>query len=275
MLAVCSALLTALPAAAGHLRGAAGAPAAYSTQRIAIDADGNFNDPDDWAASPAGLAMLAVAGKRGRLVHYSYNNSLGATANDRYFYNQMSHSIDRAVELYGFSRDVFFDAQTRLGAAIENLRQQIDRSSDRDRLVIIAKGPMELIHRALVRSSASRRAYVTVVSHSPWNNTRVWPPSMTKTWRDVQQTGVRWQGIRDQNDLLYPRRRVAGQPPIPLWEPWSWMRDSRDYRLRFIYWRMQAAGKSDISDAGMVYYLLRNDQDASPAKLRQLFAGWN
>jgi hypothetical protein len=32
--------------------------------RIAYSADGNHNDPDDWAASPVALAIFAEAGLR-------------------------------------------------------------------------------------------------------------------------------------------------------------------------------------------------------------------
>ena len=38
--------------------------------RIAYSADGNFNDPDDWAASPVALAIFAEAGVKERLVHF-------------------------------------------------------------------------------------------------------------------------------------------------------------------------------------------------------------
>ena len=44
----------------------------YSNNRIAIDADGNYNDPDDWAATPMELALLARRGLQSKLVHYSW-----------------------------------------------------------------------------------------------------------------------------------------------------------------------------------------------------------
>jgi hypothetical protein len=40
----------------------------YSNDRIAIDVDGNCNDPDDWAATPMGLALLARRGLQSKLV---------------------------------------------------------------------------------------------------------------------------------------------------------------------------------------------------------------
>ena len=47
--------------------------------RIAYRADGNHNDPDDWAASPLALAIFAEAGLKDRLVHFHYNCILPQT----------------------------------------------------------------------------------------------------------------------------------------------------------------------------------------------------
>ncbi len=47
--------------------------------RIAYSSDGNHNDPDDWAASPVTLAILAEAGLKDRLVHFDFNCILPLT----------------------------------------------------------------------------------------------------------------------------------------------------------------------------------------------------
>ena len=39
--------------------------------RIAYSADGNHNDPDDWAASPMALAIFAESGVKDKLVHFN------------------------------------------------------------------------------------------------------------------------------------------------------------------------------------------------------------
>jgi hypothetical protein len=44
--------------------------------------------------------------------------------------------------------------------------------------------------------------------------------------------------------------------------------------MRWIYGRMRVTGKPDVSDAGVVYYLLTNDQDTTPSKLRDFFGSW-
>lgn len=45
-----------------------------SVGRIAVTADGNQHDKDDWGASPLGLAILAQRGLQANVVHYDYNS---------------------------------------------------------------------------------------------------------------------------------------------------------------------------------------------------------
>ncbi|OLT21325.1 hypothetical protein BJF78_34295 [Pseudonocardia sp. CNS-139] len=44
--------------------------------RIALSADGNQHDPDDWASSAMGLAILAKRGLQANLVGYTYNDHI-------------------------------------------------------------------------------------------------------------------------------------------------------------------------------------------------------
>lgn len=260
----CCHFFAAKEAWAGHRNPWVGPPptVGYAGNRIAIDADGNLNDPDDWAATPASLAILAAAGRQDRLVHYSYSNSLGEEANDPVFYDQMRHSIGRSIELYGLDPDIFFDAQTELEPALESLRAEIDRSTPEDRLFVIAAGPMELLYRAVSRSDPSRRSSVTVISHSNWNNNRVYGAEMTHRASDLIALGIDWLAMPDQNPRLNTQSDFA---------PWDWLRaPPAAYTTRFLYLRMLAAGKADISDAGMVYFLLFNDAYPTPAKLQAL-----
>jgi hypothetical protein len=256
------------PASAAHAPTKAGAVAqvAYVGNRIAVDVDGNFNDPDDWAATPATLAILARQELQPNLVHYSYNNSLGSNANDAFMYGTMSSATLKAAEQFGFDRDDFYDLQTSLPEAIANLREQANISTAGNPLYIIAAGPMEFLWRALKDSDPDARGHVTVISHSPWNNNRVWRPSMTHTDEDVKALGVNWVQISDQNRLFHTKTD---------WSPWRWLRNAAQPRMRHIYERMQAASKPDISDAGMAYFLVTNDQNGTPAKLKTFMGEWS
>jgi hypothetical protein len=238
---------------------------AYAGNRIAVDADGNFNDPDDWAATPATLAILARQELQEKLVHYSYNSSLGATANDPFMYTQMTQGTLLAAERFGFDLSKFHDLQTDLAGGIGNLLQQINQSSATDPLFILAAGPMEFLWRAISGSDPAVRRYVTVISHSAWNNNRVWLPAMTHTAEDLQALGVTWVQISDQN---------VGFNTKPDWAPWYWLRDAAHLRMQHLYDRMQIAGKPDMSDAGMAFFLMTGDQDGTAEKLRTYFGDW-
>jgi hypothetical protein len=237
----------------------------YSNNRIAIDADGNYIDPDDWAATPMELALLAKRGLQSRLVHYSWANIIGV--NNSTSYNQMKTSTLGAADRFGFARSKFFDCQTNLQGAITSLRNQINASTSSDRLFIIAVGPMEVLWRAVNASTSAKRQYVTVISHTDWNANKTFPPAMTHTRAHVEALGVSWIQIKNQNEGLYTKNADGSAN----WSPWFWLRDSSEARMRWIYDRMRVTGKPDASDAGVVYYLLTNDQNTTPYKLRNFF----
>jgi hypothetical protein len=240
----------------------------YSNNRIAIDADGNYNDPDDWAATPMELALLAKRGLQSKLVHYSWANIIGP--NDITFYNEMKTSTLGAADRFGFARAKFFDCRSNLQTAIASLRNQIDISTSSNPLFILALGPMEVLWRAVNVSNSAKRQYVTVISHSKWNNTQTYPPTMRHTRADVEALGVNWIQITGQNPRLYTRNADGS----PNWSPWFWLRDAVQARMRWIYGRMKVSGRPDVSDSGVVYYLLTNDQNATPSKFRTFFGNW-
>ena len=146
----------------------------------------------------------------------------------------------------------------------------LNASTSLDPLFIIAVGPMEVLWRAVNASNSAKRQYVTVISHTNWNATETYPPTMTHTRADVEALGVKWIQIKDQNGGLYTRNPDQSAN----WIPWFWLRDAAQARMRWIYSRMRISGKPDESDSGVVYYLLTNDQNASPYRLRNFFLNW-
>ncbi len=240
----------------------------YSDNRIAVDADGNYNDTDDWGATPMALALLARRGLLAKLVHYDWANIIGP--NDPTFYNQMQTSTLGAADQFGFARSKFFDCRTNLQGVISNLRNQIDLSSSSNPLFILALGPMEVLWRAVNVSNPAKRQYVTVISHTKWNATKIYPPTMLHTRADVEALGVHWIEIKDQNTRLYTRNADGSNS----WSPWFWLRDAAQARMRWIYGRMRSSGKPDVSDSGVAYYLLTNDQNGTPSKFKTFFGDW-
>ncbi|QVY66254.1 hypothetical protein [Polaribacter sp. Q13] len=50
--------------------------------------------------------------------------------------------------------------------------------------------------------------------------------------------------------------------------PWYWMRDHKDESINWLYTRVQAhdTGKADISDCGLLYWLITGNENGSPEK---------
>ncbi len=235
--------------------------------RIAYSADGNHNDPDDWAASPVALAILAQGGLRDRLVHFDYNCILPQT--DPEWEKTHAASVLGAQARYGYERAIFHDCRKDLEGAIASIAKAIDDSSADNPLYFIVAGPMEVPVLGIQKSQPDKRKFVHCISHSRWNDGFASKYKFTHTKRSVIETGVHWVQIRDQNRLL--SKSPYGQPaPAESWQPYHWMRDSRDAKVRFLWERLHVSTRPDPSDAGMAWFLLTGDEEADPDKLRRL-----
>ena len=235
--------------------------------RIAYSCDGNHNDPDDWAASPVTLAILAEAGLKERLVHFDYNCILPLT--DSAWERTHAESVVGAAARYGFDTARFFDCRKERDRAVASIALAIDDSTAADPLYFIIAGPMEVPYLGIQKSDPARRQYVYCISHSRWNDGYASRYQFTCTKRSVIELGVHWVQIRDQNRLLSFGRygRPAGAEEFA---PYFWMRDSGDPKVRWLWERMLVSTRPDPSDAGMTWFLATGDEECDPLKLRQL-----
>lgn len=266
-------LLALAPVAAGALLTAIGAassavpaPGAFKG-RIAWSCDGNHNDEDDWAASPAALAIFAETGLKDKLVHFDYNNILPKT--DPAWEKQHEISIQGAVRRYGYNPALFIDCRKNLDAAVASIAKAINESSAGDPLFFVLAGPMEVPYLGIQKSNPEKRKYVYCISHSRWNDGYAGSYTFTHNKRSVIPTGIRWIQIRDQNAEL--ATGPFGRPHTPEeWAPWEWMRNSSVEPVRFLWERLRATRRADCSDAGMAYFVATGDEQASIEKLRNL-----
>ncbi|MEM0964580.1 MAG: hypothetical protein AAGJ81_00330 [Verrucomicrobiota bacterium] len=218
--------------------------------RIAISADGNPGaDADDVGATPFTLAVLAKEGLRNNLVHYDFNNFLDYERIDP-DRNRMWKSAMGGQTRFGFDEKVFFDATNDPEGAVANLTAEINRSTARDPLYIIAAGPMELIFRALEAANQKAREHVVIVSHHNYNEyfkPRLWQ----RNWNDVKALvpEIGYLRIKDQNGWKGTGLKGTGN------EDFFWLRDHNDPNLNWVYERI-TAGKPDVSDAGMITWLI-------------------
>jgi hypothetical protein len=238
--------------------------------RIAFSSDGNYNDEDDWGAFPVAIAMLDAFGLKDKLVHVDYCNIL--PQNDSTFYKEMVESVLGAAERYGIDRSILFDCQTNLDGAVESLKNAINASSADDLLYYVLAGPMEVPYRGITKSNPGKRKYVYCISHSVWNDgyTRVDSKLHIHNKRDVIPSGINWIQCKDGNRNLAHPGGVGKRSTPAQWSLYYWLRDSGDGRLRWIYSRLEAEKRCDISDSTMTYFLLTGDEEANVDKLRLL-----
>ena len=235
--------------------------------RIAYSADGNHNDPDDWAASPMVLAIFAGFGVKERLVHFHYNSILNNT--DPEWEKTHEASVLGTAERYGYDKRLFYDCRRSTDAAVASITKAVNASTAEDPLYFIVAGPMQVPVMGISKSRPEVRKHIFVVSHSHWNDGLVARYSFANTKRDVIALGVNWVQIQDQNRLL-AFGRIRRQSPPEEFEPYFWMRDSKDSKVRFLWERMVVSTRPDPSDSGMAYFLLTGDEEADPVKYKRL-----
>jgi len=255
----------------------------YDNNRIAVSADGNNQpdlgytgtydtaDPDDWGATPAALIMLAKLQMQGVLVHYSYNNFMPSPPHTTEK-NFMKEACDQAIARFGFEDSVFFDVGTHQQEAIQSLKNELAKSTAEDPLYFLHMGPSEFFYQAVKAvvdegTHIEALSHVYIISHSGYNDTHLRRPTEHTMPQTITLSGDRlnYTKIKDQNNcntgwLLW----CSGTKD----HPWRDIRDHEDPHVQWLWERMSdhKHGKYDISDAGLMWYLLRGDEDGSPAK---------
>ena len=238
--------------------------------RIAFSSDGNYNDEDDWGAFPIAIAILDSFGVTDKLVHVDYCNIL--SKNDRHFYKEMSESVLGSARRYNIPRSVLFDCQKDLDGAIESIKNSINNSSADNPLYYVLAGPMEVPFLGIQKSDPTKRKYVYCISHSRWNDgyTRSDRKLHNHNKRAVIPSGINWIQVKDGNLNLAHPGGVGRKSTPEQWRLYHWLRDSTDSRLNWIFTRLEAELRADISDSTMTYFLLTGDEDANLTKYKNL-----
>ncbi len=73
-------------------------------------------------------------------------------------------------KMFGFDKTSFVCAVDNAEVAYTALCNEINKSSAENPLIIIAAGPMQVAGEAINRAEKNKRQFVTLVSHSEWNN---------------------------------------------------------------------------------------------------------
>ena len=117
--------------------------------RVALSADGNQHDEDDWASAPMTLAILAQRGLQPNVVNYIYNNHIWDSAPEHR--KNMTESVLGAGQRFGFDTSRFYDGADPAGlaAGVAALTAEINASRPGNELTIVLAGPMETTWMAL------------------------------------------------------------------------------------------------------------------------------
>lgn len=255
---------------------------AQITTRLAYSADGNYHDTDDIGATPMAMAIVKAFGKNSQLVHIEINNHIGC--NDNNAKNAHSSRVNTAKTNFGSTSNVY-DIKSSRTTAKTNLKALIEASSSSDQLTIVAAGPYQTIYDALKASSSSSHKYVTILSHSDWNDDHTSSGDPTsckvvgKTKADVAADfpDVKFKKIRDQNTDFGNGFSSS---------TWSWLSTGSNWKtaqksnMQSLY---DALGDSnhnsngiwDPSDAGMMWYAMTGEDNCSVNKVKDKFtAKW-
>ena len=266
--------------------------------RIAISSDGNEHDDDDWAATPLSLAMIAAKGLQDKLVLYTYSAHIWGSNQERpnkhgiSAYEHMRLSALGSKKWFGFHNSRFICAVDNAEIAYNAMRDVINASSAEDPLIIVVAGPMQVVGEALQRSNKEKRQYVTLLSHSQWNNRHSDNPERKKgwdmhsgwTWDEMKAAfgtpeggNVRFVQILDQNhgkDYIgffcpkenYDWIKTSPARNSPAYQPGAW---------DFLYERISTCIKKkgtcfDPSDSGMIVYLFTGIEKTNPDMAREI-----
>jgi hypothetical protein len=257
----------------------------YNNYRIACSADGNaqpdlehkgkynYADPDDWGATPATLAILAKKKMQSKLVHFSYNNFLPSPPHTT-VRNYMKEGVDGSISRWNYDKNIFFDVGTHQKEAINHLKQEIEKSTKENPLYFVNMGPSEFLYQAvnliIHEGKVKALSHVYVLSHSNYNDHHLRRPNhhTIEEVLTLSENRIKFKRIKDQNKKLNPNEGWSSNHD---WSVWDWLKTHKNPEIAWLWKCMKKHNekRADISDAGMIYYLITGDEDGNPKKFQK------
>ncbi|MDU0352920.1 hypothetical protein RS130_02370 [Paraglaciecola aquimarina] len=231
------------------------------------------------------MAIIAKLKRHNQLVHFSYNNFIDSAPHTTDI-NEMAIGVEGAIKNWNYDPSKFFDVSADYKNALHHLTQVLEESTHDNPLYFIHMGPSEFLYRAVKNvvenGHAASLAHVNIISHSGYNDNHLRrgdpkfdkkPVADDKKHHTLEQVialsggRMQYKRIKDQNGKWDPALLWNSKHD---WSVWQWMQAHQDKSVQWIYKRMKRHPDdvADISDAGMVYFLLTGDEDGSPEKFR-------
>lgn len=227
------------------------------------------------------------------------------------FTQEMRDSVTNAIYFFGYdvkdtvgktTDSIFYDVSLYEQNAIDHLASEIEKSTEDDPLYIILGGPAEIVYQAMEKAEKGKD-HIMVISHSQWNE---WAEA-DGTWckrglkdglHTLEQCGISTGNgnlirIPDQNAITNgdektpmlcitsdKTKEVQTQEDFnKLYAEAQWMNEVENPGLNYIYERLvdmtkeeDDTDKCDMSDAGMMLYLLDGLQKNNYATLKDWYA---
>lgn len=270
---------------------------AISVNRVIYFSDGNARDWDDMGATPMAMALFAKSGIGDKLVIVSHSGNIWETSVER---EEIQDTITKkAIELFGgtktFPNVKVFNAFRERNEVIDAVIAEIRKSSANDRLVFISAGPMGIEGESMERYKESlnegeedKRKYVSLISHGGWNeytwSTKFDGTAFGRYWVYTLET------IKNRNPMVHVTACITEVTPnADIYmngqngtdfnvkkdaSKINWMKNHSDPGIAHLYDCIllvyNKKGVYDFSDAGMVFYYTRNDEDAKMTGIKNL-----
>ena len=251
----------------------------YSGERIVVVADGNEHDKGDWAATPLSLAVLAAKEIQDQVMVYAFSShTWGSNKTHTGADAQMRESAFLGARNFGFKKTKFIEAVNAPNYAIIEITTQINKSSAKNPLVILAAGPMDIIGTALGEADSTKLEFVRIISHSSWDQLHSDSPEEGETHK-----GWTWEELRESYQgkglkLIALPELVEGSFKGPL-SAYSWLNDSSKKEPKpfgkgswqWLYSRIEVASSGEEvnpGDVGLLLYLLTGKSNSGIQDLR-------
>ena len=251
----------------------------YSGERIVVVADGNEHDKGDWAATPLTLAVLAAKEIQDQVMVYAFSShTWGSNKTHAGADAQMRESAFLGARNFGFKKTKFIEAVNAPNYAIIEITTQINKSSAKNPLVILAAGPMDIIGTALGEADSTKLEFVRIISHSSWDQLHSDSPEEGETHK-----GWTWEELRESYQgkglkLIALSELGEGSFKGPL-SAYSWLTNSSKKEPKpfgkgswqWLYSRIEAASSGEQvnpGDVGLLLYLLTGKSNSGIQDLR-------
>ena len=227
------------------------------------------------------------------------------------FTQEMRDSVTKAVYFFGYDVEdtvgkttdsIFYNVSLYEQNAIDHLASEIEKSTEEDPLYIILGGPAEIVYQAMEKAEKGKD-HIMVISHSEWNE---WAEA-DGTWckrglkdglHTLEQCGITIENgnlirIQDQNAVTVGEEKTpmlcitfdktkeeqTQEDFDALYAEVQWMKEAGNPGLNYIYERLvdmtkeeDDTDKCDMSDAGMMLYLLDGLTNNNYATLKEWYA---